>query len=265
MKRIQLRKTRFMSARMIPVGVALSVAAALISQDANAALTVNLGQASDFAVLAGAGITIVGGVDSTTISGDIGSYATTSITGLGNVILNGVNHAGDAVTQQGKTDLALAISDAAGRASTVAYGPIYDLGGSSLGPGVFSGPSSFAITGDLTLNAGGDPNAVWIFQMGSTLITGTGSNVFLTNGAKASNVFWQVGSSATLGTDSSFEGTILAQDAISLNTGASLIGRALALTGTVTMDNNTIQVPEAGSTLLFSAGLLILAMRRRRL
>jgi len=137
------------------------------------------GGTSLFAVLAGAGITVAGAVNTTTITGDIGSFATTSITGLENVVLNGVNHAGDAVTQQGKLDLGLAYVDAAGRLPTVTFPPIAELGGLILGSGVYNDPSSFSITGILTLDAGGDPDAVWIFQSGSTLITASGSNILL--------------------------------------------------------------------------------------
>jgi hypothetical protein len=194
----------------------------------------------------------------------LGNFATTTITGLENVVLHGVNHAGDAVTQQGKLDLGTAFTDAAGREPTATFPPIYDLGGLTLGAGVYNNPSSLWVTGTLTLDAGGDPNAVWIFQAGSTLITGSGSNVSLIGGAKASNIFWQVGSSATLGTGSHFEGSILASQSITLTTGAELTGRALALVGAVTMDNNNIQVPEASSALLLGAGLVTLLARRRR-
>ena len=250
----------------IPSGLVLVLASCFLEQNAGAAvLTVDLAGASEFAALAGAGITVAGAVNTTTITGDIGSFAITSITGLENVVLNGVNHAGDAVTQQGKLDLGLAYVDAAGRLPTETFPPIAELGGLILGSGVYNDPSSFLITGILTLDAGGDPDAVWIFQSGSTLITASGSNILLIGSARASNVFWQVGSAATLGTNSHFEGSILASDSISLNTGASLNGRALAMTGAVTFDYNIIQIPEPGSTLLFGAGLVLLAMRRQRI
>ena len=134
-----------------------------------------------------------------------------------------------------------------------------------LGAGVYNNPSSFWITGTLTLDGGGDPDAVWIFQSGSTLITGSGSNISLIGGARAANVFWQVGSSATLGTGSHFAGTILAAESISLDTGVDLTGRALALNGAVTLDYNTLAIPEAGSTLLLGFGALGLLARRHRL
>ncbi|HYV26182.1 MAG TPA: ice-binding family protein, partial [Candidatus Eisenbacteria bacterium] len=104
-------------------------------------------------------------------------------------------------------------------------------------------PSSFAITGTLTLDAQGDPNAVWIFQAGSTLVTASGSQVLLINGARAANVFWQVGSSATLGTSSVFKGTIMALASITVTTGVSVEGRLLARTAAVTLDSNTITIP----------------------
>lgn len=249
----------------VHAGPALALALYFLQHNATAlVLAVDLGGATHFAVLAGSGITIAGAINTTTITGDIGSFATTSIMGLENMVHYGVNHAGDGVTQQGKLDLGLAFVDAAGRSPNMTFPPIAELGGLTLGSGVYSGSSSFTITETLTLDAGGDPDAVWIFQSGSTLITAPGSNVVLIGSAKASNVFWQVGSSATLGTNSHFEGSILASESISLNTGASLNGRALAMVGAVTFDNNVIQVPEPGGTLLFGAGLVILATRRRR-
>ena len=204
-----------------------------------AAQMVDLGSASGFAVLAGAGITL-GASGTTTIAGDIGSYPTATITGTENLDLDGTNHGGDAVTQAAKIDLAFAYAAAAGRAPTTTYAPIYDLGGQTLGPGVHNDPSSFGITGILTLDAGGDPDAVWIFQAGSTLVTASGSQVVLINGAQANRVFWQVGSSATLGTGTDFAGTLLAAESITLVAGASVEGRTLALNGAVTLDDNAI-------------------------
>lgn len=196
-----------------------------------------LGQAADFAVLAGAGITNTG---PTTIIGDVGSLPTATMTGFGSVTLTGINHGGDAITLSGKGDLLTAFNDAAGRLPTIIYAPIADLGGLTLAPGVHTDSSSFGITGTLTLDAMGNPNAVWVFQAGSTLITAAGSSINLINGAQAANVFWQVGSSATLGVNSAFIGSILANTDITLNTGATLDGRALALNGAVTMDSNNI-------------------------
>ena len=244
--------------------LALTATFSLLPHHANAALTMNLNTAGSFAALAGAGITFAAPVNSTVITGDIGSFATTSITGLENAVINGVNHEGDSVTQQAKTDLLAAYNDAAGRPEDVLFPFIHDIGGLTLDPGIYEAPSSLGITGTVTLNAGGDPNAVWIFQIASTLITESGSSVNLTNGAQASNVYWQVGSSATLGVDSDLDGTILAQQSITLNTNAVVIGRALAMNGAVTFDNNVVGVPETSSALLFAFGLSLASLTRSR-
>ncbi len=225
-------------------------------------IMVDLALATDFAVLAGTGITFTG---PTAITGDIGSHPTPTMVGLGNLTLTGVNHADDAVTIQAKSDLLAAYTDAAGRTATVTYSPIYDLGGSTLPSGVYKDPSSFAITGTLTLDALGDPNAIWIFQAGSTLITASDSIVALIGGAQASRVFWQVGSSATLGTGTDFAGNIMAQESITLNTGATVSdGRVLALNGAVSLNTSLVTVPEASSVLLLIPGVVaLIAMRRR--
>jgi hypothetical protein len=263
------------STRRIPAGLFFAVAGAFLPYAAMAIPTpVNLGSSSSYAVLSGSGITIAGAVNSTTITGDIGAFPTTSITGLGNVVLNGVNHAGDGVTQNAKNDLVTAYNTAAGNLATTTYTPIFDLGGLTLTSGVYNEPSSYALSGTLTLDAGGDPNAVWIFQSGSSLTTASGSQVNLIGGAQACHVFWQVGSSATLGTYSGFSGNILALTDITMTTGATVNGRVLALNGAVTLDDNTItksvcrnasSVPDTGSTLLLlGPGLATLFTFRRR-
>ncbi|HEV2694374.1 MAG TPA: ice-binding family protein [Verrucomicrobiae bacterium] len=249
------------------------------SQSVSANLVgVRLGTASDYAVLAGSGITVAGAAESTTITGDIGSSPTPAITGLGNVVLNGVNQAGNAVTAQAKTDLAMAYDDAAGRAYNMTYALGYDFAGQTLTAGVYNDASSFFLSGTLTLDAQGNPQSVFIFQTGSTFITASDSKVVLIGGAQACHVFWQVGSSATLGTDTDFMGTILAATSITLDTGATLDGRALALNGAVTLDDNSITtpvcaatgpvtgVPDGGNTLaLLGLGLGGLSVLRRRL
>ena len=208
---------------------------------------VNMLSTAHFTVLAGAGIDFKGSVNSTTNVGDIGTFPTTTITGLENVVLIGTNHAGDAVTQNAKIDLVTAYNDATGRLASVSYGPIVDLKGLTLTNGVYYEPSSLGITETLTLDAQGNPNAVWIFQVGSTLTMESGSKVALTNGAQARNVFWTVGSSATLKTTSSFKGTILAKVSITMETGSTMEGRALAQTGAVTIDriSGILPMPEA--------------------
>jgi hypothetical protein len=152
-------------------------------------------------------------------------------------------HAGDPAATQAEADLTAAYNDAAGR--TVA--PITvagNIGGQTLAPGLYKSTSSLAISsGDLTLDAQGDANAVFIFQMASTLTTTSGRQVILSGGARPANVYWQVGSSATLGTSTVFKGTIMAQISITLQTGATLHGRALARIGAVSLDANTVTIP----------------------
>jgi hypothetical protein len=195
--------------------------------------SVGLGTATSFAILAGAGITNTG---PTTVNGDVGTFPTTTQTGFGSVTITGTNHAGDAVTQGAKNDLVTAYNTAAGSGPTTPVAA--NLGGQNLVPGVYNSASSLALTGVLTLT--GTSTDVWIFQAGSTLTTATGSSVVFSGGAQACNVFWQVGSSATLGTGSSFKGTILALTSITATTGATIEGRLLARNGAVTLDTNTI-------------------------
>jgi hypothetical protein len=140
-----------------------------------------------------------------------------------------------------QNDLTTAFTTAAGLPSNgVNPG---DLGGTIVTPGVHTSSTSLGITGTVTLDGGGNPNSIFVFQIGSTLTTASGSNVLLINGASPHNVYWQVGTSATLGSTSNFSGNILAQASISLGTGANLIGRALARTGAVTLLGNFLNSP----------------------
>jgi hypothetical protein len=201
-----------------------------------AATTVNLGTADNFAVLAGSGITNTG---ITTITGDVGTHPTVTETGFGSVNLTGTNHFGDAVTQQAKADLVTAYNNAAGQ--VVSSQVATELGGTTKIAGVYdSADGAFGITGTLTLDAQGDSNAIFIFKTASTLITASASQVNLINGAQACNVFWQVGSSATLGTTSDFKGNILALASITDNGGSTVIGRILARNAAVTLNNTTV-------------------------
>ncbi|MEY4485339.1 MAG: hypothetical protein RL693_2791 [Verrucomicrobiota bacterium] len=226
---------------------------------------VELGTAANFAVLAGSGITNTG---ATFITGDVGSEPTASMTGFITVTLEGTNHGGDLVTQTAKSDLNLAYIDAAARTATVNYAPVFDLGGLTLGSGIYNNPTSFGLTGTLTLDAAGDPNAVWIFQAGSTFITAANSKVILIGGAQAANVFWQVGSSTTFGANTEFTGSMMTFMSISVGAGTAVAGRLMAQNGAVTLDSNTIgiAVPEPGRTLLLElASIALLCLRRRSL
>jgi signal peptidase I len=195
-----------------------------------------------FAILAGSGITNTG---PTTISGDIGSFPTPSITGLGSMTIAGTNHGGDTVTQGAKTDLMTAYNTAVGKSPTgTAPG---DLGGYTFLPGVYNAASSIGLTGSVTLDGNGDPNAIFIFQAGSTFITASASSVNLINGAQSCHVIWAVGSSATLGTGTTLRGTLLALTSITVTTGTTIDGRVLAINGAVTLDTNSITKPTCAS------------------
>jgi len=231
--------------------------------------TVNLGAAASYGVLAGSGVTSTGG---TVVNGDLGVSPATAVTGFFTVdggpgtVVNGAIHINDASAIAAEAALTTAYNDAAGR-TVGAIGKAGDLGGQTLTPGLYKSTSSLAIsTGNLTLDAQGDANAVFIFQMASTLTTGSGIHVILSGGANPANIFWQVGSSATLGTTSVFEGSILALTSITLTTGATLNGRALAENGAVTLDSNPVttpQVPEPGALALLAVGFGLFAWRRR--
>ncbi|MDZ7914634.1 MAG: ice-binding family protein [Rhodococcus sp. (in: high G+C Gram-positive bacteria)] len=202
------------------------------------ATAVGLGTSEPFAVLAGAGITNTG---PTTLGGDIGTYPTPTITGVSDLTITGTNHGGDAVSQGAKPDVLTAYNTLAGQGPTQPTGA--DLTGRTLVAGVYNSGSSIALSGTVTLDAQGDPDAVFVFQAGSTLITSSSSTVALINGTQACNVFWQVGSSATLGTNSEFRGNLLALTDITATTEATVEGRLLAINGAVTLDTNTVTIP----------------------
>ena len=203
--------------------------------------TVSLANSSGLAILAGSSITNTG---ATNITGDIGLSPGTSIGGFPPGILNGTQHINDEISNQAKLDLTAAYNDAAGRTATDIVTLSGNIGGLTLTPGLYKSTSSLAISsGDLTFDAKGNENAIFILQIATTLTTTSGRQVILSGGAKASNIFWQVGSSATFGTTSVFKGTILAMQSITFNTGATLEGRGLARTGAITMAGNTIVNP----------------------
>lgn len=217
--------------------LAISVAGLLLAAPGALAAQapVGLGTADPFAILAGSTVTNTG---PSTINGDVGVSPGTAITGAPEATINGTVHAADAVAAQAQNDLGTAYTDAAGRQPPVAVPN--ELGGLLLTPGVYRAPAALGLTGTLTLDAQGDPNAVFVFQTASALTTASASRVLLVNGAQACNVTWQIGSSATLGTDSTFVGNLLAQTSVSLNSGVSVSGRLLARTGAVTLIDDTI-------------------------
>ena len=199
---------------------------------------VDLGTAQSFAVLAGQGVTNTG---PTVVDGDLGTRPNPAVTGFPPGTVNGAIHQADAVALQAKTDLTTAYNDAASRipVQTIAT----ELGGQTLTPGVYnslSGTFEIVAGGTLTLDAQGDPDGVFIFQMAATLVTFDSSDVNLIGSASPCNVWWQVGSSATLGTNSNFTGNILALTSIQVLTNVVVEGRVLARNASVTLDDDDI-------------------------
>src|SRR5487761_469108 len=192
------RRPRYAWLAAGPVAAAGAIALLIAAQPAVAATApVGLGTAASFAVLAGTTVTNTG---PSIISGDLGVSPGTAVTGFPpGIVTGGTIHEADGVAGGAQSDLTTAYNDAAGRSGTAV--PAFIGAGQTLAPGVYKASSSLDVGGSLTLDAGGDPNAVFIFQAPSTLVTDSASNVILTNGAQACNVFWQVGSSATLGTN----------------------------------------------------------------
>jgi hypothetical protein len=197
---------------------------------------VTFGTAGGFGVLGGSTVTNTG---ATSVTGDLGVSPGTAVTGFPPGTVSGTIHSNDAAAAQAQADLTVAYNDAQSR-TTGAVSVSGDLTGLTLAPGLYTSTTSLAISGALTLTALGDPDAVFIIQTGTTLTTGSGSRIILAGGARASNIIWAVGSSATLGTNTDFKGTIMADQSITMNTGARLDGRALARIGAVTLDTNVI-------------------------
>ncbi len=200
-----------------------------------------LGTAGTFSILGGSTVTNTGAT--TTITGSVGVSPGNSIIGLpaGQPTL-GTIHAGDPTAANAQTDLTTAYNDLAGRPCGTNMTSL-DLGGRTLAPGVYCFNSSAQLTGTVTLDGQGNANSVFVIQIGSTLTTASNAAVSLIGGALARNVYWQVGSSATLGTGTAFKGNIIALASITLTSGASLNGRALARTGAVTLDTNAVTLP----------------------
>lgn len=200
-----------------------------------------LGSAGTFSILAGSTVTNTGAT--TTIVGDVGVSPGTAITGipLGQPT-GGSIYPGGAVPAAAQTALTTAYNDLAGRVCGANLTGL-DLGGMTLAPGVYCFNTSAQLTGTLTLDGQGDPNAVFVIKIGSTLTTASAAAVTLIGSAQAQNVYWQIGSSATLGTGTAFRGNIVALTSITLNNGASLTGRALARNGAVTLNTNAVVLP----------------------
>ena len=195
---------------------------------------------------------VVSNVGPTSVNGDIGIWPAASITGFPPGTFTGTEHLGDAVAQTAQGDLTTAYNNAlnAGGGPSVGAAITADIGGQTKPPGIYIATTTLGITGDLTLDGSTNPNGVWIFKVGSALTTAAGgagqppaSRVLLIGGAQAHNVFWVLGSSGTLGTNSVFVGTIMAKASITLGTGASLNGRALAETGSIALDSNPVTIP----------------------
>ena len=201
--------------------------------------SVDLGTAGSYSVLAGSTVTNAG---SSTLQGDLGLSPGTAVTGFPPGLISGTTNVANANAEQAQVDTTTAYTQATDASPSTTQSA--DLTGLTLSPGVYSVPAGTSnLTGTLTLNGQGNPDAVFIFQMPSTFITSSASDIVLENDANACNIFWQVTSSATLGTDSSFQGTIIALTSITADTGATITGRLLARNGAVTLDSNTIANP----------------------
>jgi len=202
---------------------------------------VALGSSSGFAVLAGAAVTSTG---ATVINGDLGLSPGTAVDGFPPGILNGTLRINDEISNPAKLSLTTAYNDVAGRTSTDMVALAGNIGGLTLTPGLYKSTSSLEISsGDVTFDAEGDVDAIFIIQIASTFSTTPGRKVILSGGAKASNIFWQVSSSASFGTTSVMKGVIMALESITFDTGATLDGQAMARNGAVTLDGNTITKP----------------------
>ena len=248
MKSLMTRMQTFRDSLLKLATVALLAAlfSAAPFRTAMAQVAPTLGTTQSFAVLGGASVVNTG---STVTIGDVGVSPGTVISGFPpGLVTGGTTHQTDAVALQAQNDNTAAYLNLAAQTPVTLDLTGKDLGGQTLVKGVYSFSSSAGLTGALTLDAGGDSAAVWVFKIGSTLTTASGSSVVLINGANPCNVFWQVGSSATLGTTTSFVGNVFALTSITLITGATVQGRLLAQNGSVTLDTNTVDITACGGT-----------------
>jgi hypothetical protein len=221
------------------LSINVPVAGETCAQNAVTGQGVPLGTVATFAVL---GATTVTNAGASVITGDLGVSPGTAVTGFGpGVILNGSIHAGDVVATQAQVDLAAAYGNAAGRIGGIPAAA--DLGGLTLTPGVYSALTSLALTGNVTLDGQNNAKSVFIIQIGTSFGIAGNSTVTLINKADACNVFWTVGTSATIAANAAFAGTLLAQTSVTLAAGVSVNGRVLAQTGAVTLSSNAVTVP----------------------
>ncbi len=237
---------RLAHARRAGILLASGLACAAVPAVASAS-AVNLGTASPFVVLGASTVTNTG---PSVLNGDLGVAPGTSLVGFGlPAVVNGATHDDDAVAGLAQSDLTTAYNVAAGQPVSAGNNLTgQDLGGQTLTAGAYGFSSSAQLTGQLTLDAAGDPNAQFVFEIGSTLTTASASSVVLINGASPCNVYWQIGSSATLGTTTAFQGNLMAHTSITLNDASTVRGRVLANTGAVTLDNNVIDGFQCGTS-----------------
>lgn len=237
------RRARYAAAAAAGVVAISATFLASVGTAQAAAVLVPMGTAEPFAVLGGLGISSTG---TTLINGDIGSLPNPVMNVTGSVVLTGTDHRGDGVTATAKSDLTAAYLNAAAQPSDVTVGTT-DLAGQTLTPGTYTSASTLSISGPTPLTLNGGPSDVFVFQAGSSLVTSPTTSVVLIGGVTPCNVFWQVGSSTTLGVNSTFVGTIMTLTDSTMNTGATLTGSLLTRNGAVSLDSNTILRPACAS------------------
>lgn len=244
-KRSTPQKLRVVGASALSCSLLLGLSSLAVASSAFAAeAKIELGTSANYSVLGGSAVTNTG---NSILAQDLGVSPGTSITGFPPGIVLGTVHATDAEASLAQNNLVTAYDDTAGRAPTANVEK--DITGQTLVSGVYKAAEELELSGTVTLDGQNDPNSVWIFQVGSSLTTASSSSVALVNGAQACNVYWQVGSSATLGTASDFKGNLLALTSITVTNEATVEGRVLARNGAVTLDDNTFTSPGCETSL----------------